>query len=166
VVGLVVRYSHDSAGDLDFLLTYRSEELKHHPSEVCLPGGRVEDEAGESHATALDRELFEEVGIPMGLVEWEPRAWDSLVSLHGFQVFPYLGFLERQKCPSEFRLQEDEVCDAAWLSLERLFDKANWSVETRSVKMPVWKGWKHKTWGLTAAFLALFERRISGCTPY
>jgi len=32
--------------------------------------------------------------------------------------------------------------------------------------MPVFKGWRLETWGLTAIVLAIFLRRISGQSPY
>jgi 8-oxo-dGTP pyrophosphatase MutT (NUDIX family) len=45
------------------VLTERAATLRSHPSEICLPGGRVE--AGESIVEAALREAVEELGVDL-----------------------------------------------------------------------------------------------------
>jgi 8-oxo-dGTP pyrophosphatase MutT (NUDIX family) len=173
VVGLVVSYDgSNSASDLRFLLTLRSFELKHHSGQVGLPGGLVEESERSHPLRALDREMEEEVGIRMGTVEWVDKPWESLISRHGIPVDPYLGFWDRTQ--GNLQISSNEVSDFDWLDLASLFDPDLWRVrrfvswqeeESVSRDLPIWIGWKHVTWGLTAGFLAYFVRRISGRPP-
>ncbi len=57
--GVIVLYERSSDS---IILTKRSEHLKHHPGEVCFPGGVWENGDANLYATAL-RELNEELGI-------------------------------------------------------------------------------------------------------
>lgn len=171
-MGLVLR---ERAATLEFLLTLRSREILAHAGQVCLPGGTVD--ADETVFQALDRELEEEVGLTQGSIEWAPSPWENLPSRYGLHVAPFLGFYEGSS--SALTLSEAEVADAAWLPLADLFDETRWDVRTLvrmpelgeekspggALDSPLWYGWKHVTWGLTAAFLAYFVRRISGRPP-
>ncbi len=157
-----------------FLLTLRSRELKHHSGQVCLPGGWVEEAERQAPLRALDREFEEEVGIASGSIEWEDAPWDPLMSRHGVSVSPYLGFMDRAgNLESELSFSP-EVSEGAWLDLGSLFDPKCWQLrdfisgsgaQARVRPLPIWLGWNHVTWGLTAGFLALFVRRISGRPP-
>ena len=52
---------HELATD-SLVLTKRSNKLRHHPGEICFPGGIWENQDENLYATAL-RELNEELGI-------------------------------------------------------------------------------------------------------
>lgn len=152
------------------MLTLRAYHLERHPGEVCLPGGHVEK--NELHLEAVAREVEEEVGLSVDNIQWCSKSWDPLVSKSGTRVWPYLGFVKEPSSP--LKLLRDEVEDAAWISLDKLFQKDLWTEDQYSLNAansilrprPVWTGWKHRSWGLTAGILALFVRRISGQIPY
>lgn len=173
-MGLVVSYDPQTEGNLRFLLTLRSSELKHHSGQVCLPGGRVDESESQNPLRALDREFFEEVKLPIGSIEWvQEGPWEALFSRHGVKVFPYLGFVSETQA-EQIEISSFEVAEHVWLPLSWLFDEHHWRVRTfitdrttpaRSVALPIWVGWQHVTWGLTAGMLALFVRRISGRSP-
>src|SRR5690242_524607 len=52
---------HELSTD-SLVLTKRSNELLHHPGEICFPGGKQEAKDENLYVTAL-RELHEELGI-------------------------------------------------------------------------------------------------------
>ncbi len=175
VVGLLVSYDKNME-NLRFLLSRRSEHLKQHPSQVCLPGGLVEAHEATERIKALEREFSEETGIVAGAVEWLEESWDPFCSFFGIQVYPHLGFISQEKAP-EVITPSFEVNDAAWLPIDTLFRPELWGkrvlsrplpgepAEIRQEEVYFWNGWHHSTWGLTAAILAKFVKRISGEAP-
>ena len=61
-VAIVV--TDDAEGDPGFLITRRPQEMRRHPGQWALPGGRVDE--GESLLEAGLRELREELAISLG----------------------------------------------------------------------------------------------------
>lgn len=57
----------DGPHGAEVLLTKRSENLRNHKGEISFPGGRIDP--GESPMEAAIREAFEEVLLPVDLVE-------------------------------------------------------------------------------------------------
>ena len=51
-----------SPDGLNVILTKRSNNLKHHPGQIALPGGKVEKSDKDVIETAL-REAYEEIGL-------------------------------------------------------------------------------------------------------
>jgi 8-oxo-dGTP pyrophosphatase MutT (NUDIX family) len=153
-----------AGGPLEFLLTLRSMDVRTHAGQVCLPGGGIDPEDEGAPTQALDREFEEEVGLRRGEARWLPSPWASARSRYGVPVSAYLGFLAPGIDP-QLRLKGDEVAEAAWLPLATLLDPARWSERTLVgqregvhgfLVFPVWLGWRHTTWGLTARFLCAF----------
>lgn len=138
---------------LTVLLTRRSAELKHHASQICFPGGRMEKADGSILETAL-RETWEEVGI-------EPDAVDVIGSLDphptitGYAVTPVIGLIEP---PLRLQVDHREVEVAFEVPLEFLMDPDN---EQRSMR--TFRGHAvptvefhfggHRIWGATASML-------------
>ena len=147
------------------MLTLRADSLKEHASQVSFPGGMIEASERGDYRLALDREVFEEVGIRQGSIEWQTGHWDILPSLYGIRVFPYLGFISQKNSPESLVLQPGEVAAAAWLDFWQLFEPEAWARRELARAPWEWRGWEHVTWGLTAAFMALFVKRMSGRLP-
>lgn len=61
-VAIVV--TDDAEGDPGFLITRRPQQMRRHPGQWALPGGRLDE--GESLLEAGLRELREELGITLG----------------------------------------------------------------------------------------------------
>ncbi|MDC0636310.1 CoA pyrophosphatase [Amylibacter sp.] len=57
-----------SPDGLNVILTKRSNNLKHHPGQIALPGGKVEKSDKDVIETAL-REAYEEIGLLKNNVE-------------------------------------------------------------------------------------------------
>ena len=81
-----------------FLLTSRPEG-KPYAGYWEFPGGKLE--AGETVAQALERELFEELGIHIGAIEpWKQELVDyphALVHLHFCKVWHWSGTLQMRE---------------------------------------------------------------------
>jgi len=70
------------------ILTTRNKTMRHHPGEICFPGGRRHDEDRDLYQTAL-RELHEELGIPAARVQLV-KALRPELTLTGYLIQPWL----------------------------------------------------------------------------
>ena len=84
-----------------FVLTRRSLDLKNHPGQFALPGGRID--AGETPEAAARRELWEEVGVEVDGGAVLGRL-DDFVTRSGFAITPVIiwaGDVELHPNPAE-----------------------------------------------------------------
>lgn len=156
---------------LYLLYEVRSAGLRHHTSEVCFPGGRMEK--GESPVECALRETYEELGI-------SPDAIDILGQLDFIYLrseglmFPVLARVE-ESALSSIRRSEDEVADTFLVPLRYLQDNppTRYRYELRpqvddafpydevqtpphytwisgQMEVPVYHGLPYPLWGLTA----------------
>jgi len=143
------------------LLTKRSEHLKHHSGQISFPGGGFETADITIRKTAL-RETQEELGIPEKNINVVGYL-DNLESISGFDVTPFLGFLEGD---FEMEISKDEVAEAFYVPLEFFLDNNN-----RQTRYAEYKGKRHKyyiyqyqnhtIWGLTAQIIVKLSDKIN-----
>jgi 8-oxo-dGTP pyrophosphatase MutT (NUDIX family) len=105
-----------SDGGAAFLLCLRPSNLRRHPGQWALPGGRLA--AGETPLDAALRELDEELGVrlsPDSLVGW----LDDYTTRSGFVITPVVLW-----CDGEAKLTPDpgEVAAAHRIGLQALLD--------------------------------------------
>lgn len=152
-------------GELAVLFVRRTETMRHHRGEIAFPGGGCEEDDRDVVATAL-RETEEELGVEpetvavLGLL-------DDFVSVHDYCVTPVVGWLDE---PPALRPAPAEIAEAFTLPLERLCEPSVWHKEC----------WRHRgrlhpvhfcrvdgyeIWGLTAAILRLFLKRVGLLPP-
>ena len=142
------------------LLTQRNKDLKHHSGQVSFPGGAFEVDDKHVRNTAL-RETFEEVGIPSSEINLLGYL-DSLPSISGFEVTPFVGFLS-----AGFEVVKDdrEVHKVFGVPFSFFQNKEN--RQKQYVKTPM--GRKHYyiyqyeddvIWGLTAQIIVELVKRI------
>ncbi|KAF8162477.1 NUDIX hydrolase domain-like protein [Mycena galopus ATCC 62051] len=98
----------EEAGELRVLLTTRSKDLRTHPGQTALPGGRV-DESDITVMQTAYREAHEEVGLPLNSPDI--RTLGTLrpfISLHRLVVTPVVALLTDPSVISTLKASEDE----------------------------------------------------------
>ncbi len=146
------------------LFTRRTEHLNHHRGEISFPGGGRHPEDADLAATAL-RETEEEMGIRSEDVQILGRL-DDFISVHGYHVVPFVGNFPH---PYPFRINHDEIAEVIEVPLARLRDPAifreeNWQHRGRRFPVCFYTVDEHEIWGLTAAILRQFLKRMYECT--
>ena len=110
-------------GQPSLVLTERAAALRAHPSEICLPGGRVEE--GETVVEAALREGTEELGIDLSgatVVGVLDEGWTGTAHT----VAPVVAW--HPAALPAFILPVDEVADAFTIPLARLAEPTAYSV--------------------------------------
>jgi 8-oxo-dGTP pyrophosphatase MutT (NUDIX family) len=144
----------------EIILTERTADLRHHPSQISLPGGRIEPEDGSPAAAAL-REAWEEVGLP-------PERVEILGCLRRYRtvtdycVHPFVGWVE---APVPFVPDAREVADVFQVPLEFVLDPRNHTTESmlrdrREHFFYVLPFAGRRIWGATAAILVDLARAL------
>lgn len=94
-------------GQLHLLLMQRTPDKGAHSSQISFPGGKWEKRDPDLKATAL-RETKEEIGIDAGEIEVLGALSPLYIPVSNFQLFPFLGFLE--KAPAYFICEAEVHC--------------------------------------------------------
>jgi 8-oxo-dGTP pyrophosphatase MutT (NUDIX family) len=151
----------NSPQGLEIVLTQRTAELRNHPAQISLPGGRIEPDDGSPAAAAL-REAWEEVGLPPERVELLGR-----LPLHrtvsDYCVHPFVGWVE----PPVFLVPDErEVADVFLVPLQFVIDPLNHARESawrdgqeRHYYVLPYPG--RRIWGATAAILVSLARALT-----
>ena len=145
----------------EIILTQRTAEMRNHPAQISLPGGRIEPEDGSPAQAAL-REAWEEVGLP-------PDRVDILGCLPHYQtvsdycVHPIVAWVEP---PVELVADEREVADIFLVPLEFVLDTANHQRESmvrdgRERSYYVLPFAERRIWGATAGILVSLARALA-----
>ncbi|WED44389.1 NUDIX hydrolase [Legionella cardiaca] len=134
-------------------MTRRSLKLRHHPGEVCFPGGRWQKNDKDLYATAL-RELQEELGIPSERVK-SPTAMIPEQTLTGFLIYPWYASIESL---TPYILDPREVLDVFTLPLNEVRDLKHYQKILVTKNGFHFKSWQytaspHFLWGATARIM-------------
>lgn len=139
--------------NLHVLLTRRSLHLRHHPGQICFPGGKVE-ESDKSTSDTARRETLEEINVHC-------QSCDVIATLAhhqtltGFNICPVVAFIEQ---PTELCIDENEVSEVFSIPLSFILNTDNYiNVHTIRNNKPHTIYYltyqTHKVWGATAAML-------------
>jgi 8-oxo-dGTP pyrophosphatase MutT (NUDIX family) len=132
----------------------RRADLRDHPGQVALPGGRVEP--GESAWDAAQREVAEEIGVPVGRLEPLGAGDVIYAAVTNFSVVPFIAHLPD---PVESFVHDvRELEGVLAIPLERLLDDSAWLVSQDSWRFRYLAHEESVVWGLT-------ERIVFGLAP-
>ena len=148
----------DEAGELHAVFTQRRDDLRSHPGEISVPGGRRDEADIDLPATAL-RETLEEVGLPPEAVELLGALQPTPTLVTNFGIYPFVGLIE----PGfEWVAEAAEVAEVLELPLAAVRDGyARRRVVRRGVafRTDTYQVGDHLIWGATARIVSdLLER--------
>ena len=146
---------------INIILTERALHLRHHPGEICFPGGKYEQSDQNLQCTAL-RETEEEIGIlqkQVSILGTQPK----LPTISGFIIYPYLGFVRSNH---SLKIDKQEVSGILEVPLTFILNKANFHRQ----HFPINKK-RHQTycipyqnkiiWGATAQILKNLHNQLT-----
>jgi 8-oxo-dGTP pyrophosphatase MutT (NUDIX family) len=148
------------AGEIEILLTRRTDEVETHKGQIAFPGGVVEEGDVDSEATAL-REAEEEIGLPgdavtvIGFLDDHPTPT-------GFVITPVVAVLQRLP---PLQVNRHEVAEVLRLPLRLFTETERARHEERIVLGRTQEVWYFDTgsqivWGATAAIIRMLLERL------
>jgi 8-oxo-dGTP pyrophosphatase MutT (NUDIX family) len=147
-----ILFERDGAWKVPFVR--RRTDLPDHPGQVALPGGGVR--AGESAWDAAQREVAEEIGVPVGRLRPLGAGEPIYASVTNFSVVPFLAHLP-DPVPA-FTHDQRELEGVIEIALDRLLDDGAWQVSGAPLRFRYLAEADSIVWGLT-------ERILHGLTP-
>jgi len=142
------------------LLIHRPTNMRAHPGQVALPGGKLDP--GETPVEAALREAHEELGIHPETVRIVGEG-DLYQTGSGFEITPVIGVV-----PADIELNPNPAEVAQWFEapLDFVLDPANHREREREWNGTMVTYWEilweeHRIWGVTAGLLVNLSRRLS-----
>ncbi len=132
----------------------RRADLRDHPGQVALPGGSAE--AGESAWEAAQREVAEEIGVPVGRLVPLGAGDPIYAAVSNFSVVPFVAHLPD---PVESFVHDERELDGVLaIPLDRLLDDSAWLQSDEPWRFRYLAHEESVVWGLT-------ERIVYGLAP-
>jgi 8-oxo-dGTP pyrophosphatase MutT (NUDIX family) len=147
-----VLYEHGGRWMVPFVR--RRADLRDHPGQVALPGGGVQ--TGESAWDAAQREVNEEIGVPVGRLAPLGAGDPIYAAVSNFSVVPFVAHLPAATLP--FVHDERELDGVLAIPLERLLDDNAWLEAADPWRFRYLAHEEGVVWGLT-------ERIVAGLAP-
>ena len=132
----------------------RRADLRDHPGQVALPGGGVQ--AGESAWAGAQREVAEEIGVPVGRLVPLGAGDPIYAAVTNFSVVPFVAYLPDPVEP--FVHDERELVGVLAIPLDRLLDDSEWQESNEPWRFRYLAHEESVVWGLT-------ERIVYGLAP-
>jgi 8-oxo-dGTP pyrophosphatase MutT (NUDIX family) len=147
-----VLYRSDDRWTVPFVR--RRADLRDHPGQVALPGGGVKP--GETAWAAAQREVAEEIGVPVGRLVPIGAGEPFYTAVSNFSVLPFVAHLP-DPVPT-FVHDERELDGVLAIPLERLLDDSAWLQSSEPWRFRYLAHEESVVWGLT-------ERIVAGLAP-
>lgn len=141
--------------ELTVCLIKRPAHMKHHASQIALPGGRIEK--GETALETAFRETWEEIGVSKNEIEILGNLSELYVEVSRFQIHPFVGWLKEKPV---FNIDRNEVEKTILFPLKNLinnFEEIELSTVKGQLKVPCVQFENEIVWGATAMILAEFR---------
>jgi len=132
----------------------RRADLRDHPGQVALPGGGVRE--GESAWAAAQREVAEELGVPLGRLVPLGAGDTIYAAVSNFSVVPFVAHLP-EPVPA-FVHDQLELEGVLEIPLDRLLDDSAWLESADPWRFRYLAHDQSVVWGLT-------ERIVAGLAP-
>ena len=145
---------YDAAGSWRVPFVRRRADLPDHPGQVALPGGGVR--AGESAWEAAQREVAEEIGVPVGRLRPLGAGLPIYAAVSNFSVVPFVAHLP-DPVPA-FVHDQRELDGVLEIPLDRLLDDTAWLTSAEPWRFRYLAHEEGVVWGLT-------ERIVAGLAP-
>jgi len=145
---------YDAEGRWRVPFVRRRADLPDHPGQVALPGGGVR--AGESAWEAAQREVAEEIGVPVGRLRPLGAGRPIYAAVSNFSVVPFVAHLP-DPVPA-FAHDERELEGVLEIPLDRLLDDSAWLTSGEPWRFRYLAHEESVVWGLT-------ERIVAGLAP-
>ncbi|MCL2156071.1 MAG: CoA pyrophosphatase [Leptospirales bacterium] len=142
------------------LLTLRTDRVSTHKGQVSFPGGGFDPSDKNMLDTAL-RETMEEVGINPDEIEILGE-FDEYVSIMGFQVYTFVGALNRVQKYTPSKDEIDIVFEAPFSIFynEEYTNREKINYGGRDYDVYYYEYNNITIWGLTARILTDFSRKV------
>lgn len=145
---------YEDAGRWTVPFVRRRADLRDHPGQVALPGGGVK--APETAWEAAQREVAEEIGVPVGRLIPLGAGEPFYAAVTNFSVVPFLAHLP---APVEaFVHDARELEGVLAIPLDRLLDDTAWRESDAPWRFRYLAHEESVVWGLT-------ERIVFGLAP-
>jgi 8-oxo-dGTP pyrophosphatase MutT (NUDIX family) len=132
----------------------RRTDLRDHPGQVALPGGGIH--AGESAWEGAQREVAEELGVPVGRLVPLGAGDPIYAAVSNYSVVPFVAYLP-DPVP-DFVHDTGELEGVLAIPLDRLLDDAAWLESSGPWRFRYLAHEESVVWGLT-------ERIFAGLAP-
>jgi 8-oxo-dGTP pyrophosphatase MutT (NUDIX family) len=150
----VVFVLYESEGRWEVPFVRRRADLRDHPGQVALPGGGVHE--GESAWQAAEREVAEEIGVPLGNLIPLGAGDPIYAAVSNFSVVPFVAHLPGPV--PDFIHEPTELEGVLRIPLERLLDDSAWLESADPWRFRYLAHEESVVWGLT-------ERIVAGLAP-
>jgi 8-oxo-dGTP pyrophosphatase MutT (NUDIX family) len=147
-----VLFERDGSWKVPFVR--RRADLPDHPGQVALPGGGVRE--GERAWDAAQREVAEEIGVPVGRLRPLGAGEPIYAAVTNFSVVPFLAHLPPPV--PVFAHDQRELEGVLEIALDRLLDDSAWLTSGSPWRFRYLAHEESVVWGLT-------ERIVYGLTP-
>lgn len=158
---LIALVESENGEGLQVLLTKRASHLRHHPSQVSFPGGKVEKEDISLIDTAL-REAYEEIGLSREAITVLGQL-PPYQTISGFQVTPIIAIVASTPL---YQMDKNEVAEIFQVPLQYFITTNDHHVvvahrggKPHNVHFLPYK--HHNIWGATAVMLKDLVAHIS-----
>lgn len=147
-----VLYRNPALAKPEWLVPFvrRRADMRDHPGQVALPGGGVQP--GESAWDAAQREVAEEIGVPLGRLVPLGAGDPIYAAVSNFSVVPFVAHLP-DPVPV-FVHDERELDGVLSIPLDRLLDDSAWLQSSSPWQFRYLAHEESVVWGLTERIVA------------